>query len=99
MILVFFSIFNTSAQTVVNSLADLLPYLDDDNANVKLAPGTYEINEYDVTNFLGKYSNPLLLFSGNNSTYDFTDVTININTIIFQKLGSVDVKRAPNIRK
>ena len=79
------------AQTViVNSLEDLLPYLDDDNADVKLAPGTYNISAIDITQ--GKFSNPLLLFEGSNSTYDFTDVTINVHTFVFQKFGSVDVK-------
>ncbi|WP_406683251.1 T9SS type A sorting domain-containing protein [Seonamhaeicola sp. MEBiC1930] len=82
---------NIWAQTEVNSLEELLPYLDDDNVNIKLAPGTYSIgfNEVVFGAFNGK--NPLLLFEGSNSTYDFTGVTINFDTYIFQAFGSVDV--------
>ncbi|WP_406683248.1 T9SS type A sorting domain-containing protein [Seonamhaeicola sp. MEBiC1930] len=81
----------TQAQTTVNSLEELLPYLDDDNVNIKLAPGTYSIgfNEVIFGAFNGK--NPLLLFEGSNNTFDFTGVTINFDTYIFQAFGSVDV--------
>ncbi|PQV48985.1 putative secreted protein (Por secretion system target) [Jejuia pallidilutea] len=79
------------AQTItVNSLEDLLPYLDDDNVDVKLAPGNYSISAFDIT--AGKFSNPLLLFEGSNSTYDFTGAKISINTFVFTKFGNVDVK-------
>lgn len=80
----------TFAQTTVSSLADLLPYLDDDNVEVTLSPGTYSINADDVD--AGTFTNPLLLFEGSNSIYNFTGVTINIDTDVFQKFGSVDVK-------
>ncbi|MDO5971799.1 T9SS type A sorting domain-containing protein [Flavivirga aquimarina] len=84
------------AQTIVNSLSELMPYLDDDNANVKLVPGTYWITEEDAknglyetgTDIVGRLSKSLLLFAGNNSTYDFTDVTINVETKVFQAYGS-----------
>ncbi|WP_406683249.1 T9SS type A sorting domain-containing protein [Seonamhaeicola sp. MEBiC1930] len=81
----------SQAQTTVNSLAELLPYLDDDNVNIKLAPGTYTIgfNEVVFGDFNGR--NPLFLFEGSNSTYDFTGVTINFDTYIFQAFGNVDV--------
>ncbi|WP_139955776.1 galactose-binding domain-containing protein [Flavicella sediminum] len=92
-VLVLVLLFSTKTQaqtTVVSSLEDLLPYLDDDNADVKLTPGTYNISAIDITQ--GRFSNPLFLFEGSNSTYDFTDVTINISTTVFQKFGSVEVK-------
>lgn len=86
----------TYAQVTVNSLSELMPYLDDDNTNVKLTPGTYWITEDDAknglyeagTDIVGRLSKSLLLFAGNNSTYDFTDVTINIETKVFQAYGS-----------
>ncbi|KAA5825196.1 T9SS type A sorting domain-containing protein [Algibacter amylolyticus] len=78
------------AQTVtVNSLQELLPYLKQDNVDVKLAPGDYSINGSDITN--GTFSNPLLLFEGSDSTYDFTGVTLNIATFVFTKFGNVSV--------
>lgn len=93
-----FVLFNLStySQVTVNSLSELMSYLDDDNANVKLTAGTYWITEEDAknglyetgTDIVGRLSKSLLLFAGNNSTYDFTDVTINIETKVFQAYGS-----------
>ncbi|AXT55161.1 T9SS C-terminal target domain-containing protein [Aquimarina sp. AD1] len=88
-ILLVFTIGNLVSQTTVNSLQALLPYLNDSNANVKLAPGTYSITAADVA--AGDFSNPLLLFEGNNSAYDFTNVTINIDTEVLSSFGNVDV--------
>jgi hypothetical protein len=98
----FLWISNLQAQTLVNSLPDLVPFLDDDNANVKLAPGTYTITANDISN--GTYGSlvpavvpnndqyAVFLFSGNNSTYDFTGVTINFKTEILTAFGNVDVR-------
>ncbi|WP_254097202.1 RICIN domain-containing protein [Aquimarina sp. Aq107] len=85
-----FSFGNLVSQTTVNSLEALLPYLDDSNANVKLSPGTYSITAADVA--AGNFSNPLFLFEGNNSIYDFTGVTINFDTDIFMAFGNVGVE-------
>ncbi|MCB4799647.1 hypothetical protein LG649_12405 [Tamlana sp. PT2-4] len=90
--LIFYS--KVYAQIKVNSLQELLPYLDDDNAEVKLNPGVYTITEEDVKNGLYNYevklkntSKVLLLFKGNNSTYDFSGVTLNIETKVLQAFG------------
>lgn len=93
MIIIFLLSLGTLAlsQTVtVNSLAELKPYLSQDNVDIKLVPGTYSINAADVA--AGKFSNPVLLFSGSNSTYDFTDVIINFDTDVLTAFGNVDVK-------
>ncbi|PQV48984.1 putative secreted protein (Por secretion system target) [Jejuia pallidilutea] len=80
------------AQTItVNSLEDLLLYLDDDNVDVKLAPGTYSITASDIA--ANKFSNPLFLFEGSNSIFDFTGVTINIDTEVLRSFGNVDVNQ------
>lgn len=44
--------FKSFSQTTVNSLVELQTYLDDDNANIKLVPGTYSITASDVANDL-----------------------------------------------
>ncbi|MDF7798569.1 right-handed parallel beta-helix repeat-containing protein [Pontiellaceae bacterium B1224] len=77
------------SQTTVTSPADLLPYLDDDNVHVKLAPGTYSVSAEDVEK--GTYSNPLFKFTGSNSTFDFTGVTINFSTDLMRAFGKEDV--------
>ncbi len=84
------------AQITVNSLPELLPYLDDDNVSVKLAPGTYSITASDITNgtfsdfttINGNKTYVLLLVEGSNSTYDFTGVKINIETAVFNAIPS-----------
>ncbi|WP_406683690.1 carbohydrate-binding protein [Seonamhaeicola sp. MEBiC1930] len=88
---------NMQAQTTVNSLSALIPYLDDDNANIKLAPGTYTITTATAS-FYGGYETigsntpyTLFKFSGNNSTYDFTDVKIQVETGVFREFGNNDV--------
>ncbi|WP_372757722.1 T9SS type A sorting domain-containing protein [Mariniflexile sp.] len=91
-VIAFFVLFmqQVKAQTItVNNLQDLLPYLKQSNVDVKLEPGNYSVSAFDITN--GKFSNPLFLFEGSNSTYDFTGVKISINTLVFTKFGNVDV--------
>jgi len=87
-----------SAQTVVNSLAELNPYLEKDNVEVKLAPGVYTITAADVKNGLYQeelkiknITKVLLLFKGNNSVYDFTGVTIKVETQVLQAYGKYQV--------
>ncbi|MBW1298351.1 RICIN domain-containing protein, partial [Aquimarina litoralis] len=88
-LLLTFSIGNLISQTTVTSLQQLQPYLNDNNVQVKLAPGIYNITANDVAS--GKFGNPLLPFEGNNSIYDFTGVTINIDTEVLSSFGNVDV--------
>ena len=76
------------AQTKVETLAELVPYLSQDNANVVLKEGTYTITVNNIKNGTFKFHTTidnhealvLLLFSGNNSVYDFTGVTVNVET-------------------
>ena len=98
MLLLVLPCLKSQAQILVNSLNELMPYLDDNNVDVKLKPGTYSITAADVANGLypqelklKSKTNILLLFKGNNSTYDFTDVTINIETKVLQAYGENQV--------
>lgn len=98
LIAIVFSVKSTRAQTTVNSLQELLPYLAKDNVEVKLAPGVYSITTADVENglyqeeFMIKHkTHVLLLFKGNNSIYDFTDVIIHIETKVHQAYGANQV--------
>jgi len=69
----------------VSSIEALIPYLDDDNVKVRLAPGTYNIDKNDSV-----AKNPIFCISGSNSTYDFTGATINIDTDVLSAHGGVD---------
>lgn len=42
-----------SAQTVVSSLAELKPYLDDSNVDIVMTPGTYRITPSDCGSIRG----------------------------------------------
>lgn len=82
------------SQTTVYSLQELKTYLDQDNVNIKLEPGEYHITGEDCENGLfgddieiGNPEKVMLHFSGSNSTYDFTGVTIFFETAIFQTFG------------
>jgi hypothetical protein len=91
LLFLFFSVSFTQAQTVLYSLAELKAELDTDNGNFIMNPGTY----YFDTSNCGPdnlFSDPrLLLFTGNNSTFDFTDVKFEIDTEIFTLYGNIDV--------
>lgn len=84
------------AQVTVSSLVDLLPYLSQNNVDVTLSPGTYTITASDITNgtftsyttINEKKTYSLLLFKGSNSTYDFSNVKINVKTEVFNALPS-----------
>ncbi|MGQ1786084.1 MULTISPECIES: hypothetical protein [unclassified Saccharicrinis] len=97
LLLMFFTLHSSAFSRTVNSLKELLPYLDDDHVNVVLKPGTYSITTEDIKG--GTYGTSdcedrakiLLLFSGSNSTYDFTGVTLNIETAVFNCFGKYRV--------
>jgi len=86
------------SQNVVSSFTELIPYLDDDDVDVVMTPGTYRITPDDVTsglfpsNPVDPYNATLLSFTGSNSTFDFTGVTIEVDTRVFQSFGNIDVK-------
>ncbi|HDZ04379.1 hypothetical protein [Maribacter sp.] len=95
---VLFTSYTVSAQTKVNSLEELFPYLQQDGVEVVLKPGTYTITTEDIRN--GKFKSEtdidkhkalvLLLFSGNSSTYDFTDVNLHVETKVLTVYGDYD---------
>ncbi|WP_156109183.1 hypothetical protein [Polaribacter sp. Hel1_85] len=100
LITVFFILsgFKSYSQITVNNLSELVSYLDDDNVDVKMVPGVYTITAEDVEKGLYKQettikntSKVLLLFKGNNSTYDFSGVTIKIDTKVLQAFGNFQV--------
>lgn len=89
---------NAQEQVVVSSLKELLPYLKQSNVNVVLKPGVYNITVQNIKNgdfpdqtVIKNPANVLLLFSGNGSVYDFTDVTINIETKVLSAFPKYEV--------
>ncbi len=82
----------------VSSLELLAPYLSMSDVEVKLAPGTYRVTASDLN--MGIYGdfvseieegNPrqvLFMFSGENSTYDFTDVIVEVEAGVWTNQSS-----------
>ncbi len=75
----------------VNSLEELLPYLKQNNIDLVMEPGVYRVTAKDVENniytekievYEGRISPVLFLFQGNNNTYDFTGVKIEIESAV-----------------
>ena len=82
----------------VNSLKDLLPYLQQDNVDLKMKPGTYTVTgaaakagEFGVPGFQ-EGTRVVFLITGSNSSYDFTGVTIKIETSVCQSLGKNQIR-------
>lgn len=73
----------------VHSLGELVPYLDDDGVAVKLAAGVYTVTAKEAK--AGEYTNPLFVFSGDDSSYDFSGVTLEVETGVMQAFGRADV--------
>lgn len=81
---------------MVDSLEALMPYLSQDDVHVVMKPGTYWIRGEDAK--AGKFGSKtfqswvktLLPFSGSNSIYDFTGVTLKVETSVGQSIGSYD---------
>ncbi len=92
-IMLFTTSLSVFSAITVKSLAELLPHLDDDGIEVIMKPGTYTITAADIkkglygSSLFEDKTKVLLLFKGSNSTYDFTGVTLNIETAVFKALG------------
>jgi hypothetical protein len=87
----------------VDSLEALSALAHSNNVSVKLKPGVYELNdpamgqEMDMTTFKYGWEGKnnlkvsLIHFSGNNSTYDLTGTTINLDTKLHAAFGKREI--------
>ncbi len=87
---------NQGAVIEVEDIVALQPYLKQSNVNVVVKPGTYRVTAADMKagKFTaasevdeGKFRSVLFLVEGDNSTYDFTDVTVEIESEVFTNLN------------
>ena len=87
----------SAKQVIVSSLKELLPYLQQNKVDVKMEPGIYKVTgeackagEFGVVTFQ-EDSKAVFLITGSNSSYDFTGVTIEIETSVCQSLGKYKI--------
>ena len=84
-----------NAQTVVGSISELLDYVDRNNVNIKMSPGTYTIDAGDVASgLIDSDDYRIIEITGSNSTYDFTGVTFRFNTDLYRVTEPVNWGRA-----
>jgi hypothetical protein len=76
--------------TTVNTITDFIATLSKNDVNIKLAPRTYSFGPDDVKSGLIPYYE-MFVFRGNNTNYDFTDVTFEFDTKLWSSYGSQDV--------
>ncbi|MBK1834169.1 discoidin domain-containing protein [Roseibacillus ishigakijimensis] len=75
----------------VSTVLDLIAQLGKDNVTVKMTPGSYDLDELDKDS--GLLPVPVLFdFYGSNSTFDFTGVTFNVHTNLYNEWGSSEVR-------
>lgn len=83
---------SSRAKISVTSLDAVLPYLSKDNVEVTLSAGRYRIGADDIRAgkyhassevVAGKKTYAILQVEGNNSVYDFTGVTLEVETAVF----------------
>lgn len=85
------------AAETVDSLAALAEVSAKDGLDVRMKPGTYRIADYltdEVLKEIGDYVDrsqsrppvPMFVFRGNHNRFDFTDVTIEIDTSLYAKV-------------
>lgn len=74
----------------VNTIAELNTTLNQNDVNIKLAPGTYTFGPNDIQSGLIPNAQ-MFVFRGNNSNYDFTDVIFEFDTELWSSYGSEEV--------
>lgn len=86
-----------SGFTVVNSISDMIGAMQSSNVSVALAPGSYAIDESNVTLFStqtlpsDKTASTLFPVNGSNSNYDFRCANIEYDTDLWAQFGSNEV--------
>ncbi len=75
----------------VSSIKELLPYLRQNDVTLKMKPGTYRVTTADVQSGLfhrttevieGQTTYALILIEGNNNIFDFSGVTIEVESTV-----------------
>ncbi|MCH6256093.1 LamG domain-containing protein [Puniceicoccaceae bacterium K14] len=93
-LLVSVSIAFSSYGVTVSSIADLATQAGNSNQDVVMTPGVYQMSDYLTSTVVantvpdGNSRYAMILFSGNNNTFDFTGVTIEVDTALLDDFGN-----------
>lgn len=76
--------------TTVNTIPEFIATLNQNDVNIKLAPGTYSFGPDEVESGLISHYE-MFVFRGNNANYDFTDVKFEFDTELWSAYGNEEV--------
>ncbi|PQV49014.1 putative secreted protein (Por secretion system target) [Jejuia pallidilutea] len=86
--------FSVHSQIVVSSIAELASAASQSGQTVTMTPGVYEMADYLTPTVISNNTpadafgrRAMIRFSGSNNTFDFTGVTINVDTDLLNDLG------------
>ena len=71
--------------TLIDSVAELQTHMNASNSHFVMTPGVYFIDAAGVA--AGEYGNPFLWIRGDDNTWDFTGVTLVVNTNFYRAHG------------
>ncbi|WP_406683284.1 leucine-rich repeat protein [Seonamhaeicola sp. MEBiC1930] len=100
-IILFFalSIFISQAQITVSSISELANAAAQSGQTVTMTPGVYNMTDYLTPTVIATRTpadafgrRAMIRFSGSNNTFDFTGVTINIDTELLNDLGGTVIE-------
>lgn len=93
LIFVLFFASNVFGQTTISSVQELAAAAANSGQNIVMTPGTYQMEDYLTSTVINSITadnlgrRAMIDFSGSNNTFDFTGVTIEVNTDLLQKVG------------
>jgi hypothetical protein len=70
----------------IDSIAELQTVMNASNSHFVMTPGVYAIDASGVA--AGEYGNPFMWISGENNTWDFNEVTFEVNTNFYRAHGN-----------
>ena len=81
---------NEIVYTIITTIEEFKTALNQNDVNIKLAPGTYSFGPEDIQSGLIPHYE-MFVFRGNNTNFDFTDVTFEFDTALWSAYGNEEV--------
>ena len=89
-----FTVFGVSGQTEITSVAELAAVAANSNQNIVMKSGIYQMEDYLTPTVISNHQpdsgnrSAMITFSGSDNVFDFTGVTIEVNTALLNDYGT-----------
>lgn len=89
-----FTVFGVSGQTEITSVAELAVVAANSNQNIVMKSGIYQMEDYLTPTVISNHQpdsgnrSAMITFSGSDNVFDFTGVTIEVNTALLNDYGT-----------